>query len=475
MKTMLTRGFAILLLAAAPLAGAIGRSRLPTRRLVQIARVGGGTLSPDGNTLAFTVTTVHRGQGRAPHRSLDPAGLGRPVASHDGAGVREHGAALVRRRQDALLHVDAPRQQGNHVGRAHGRRRRSVPGRGPGGGGSRGWSRRSRRRWSRRRRRCAARSRPTRASRSRRAAAQPAARAGGRRAVAVDAAATTSRRRSAPRIRTIRTRRWARSRVRRRARSPSRSIAARFDGRHFIDERTRSNDAGFVAEHGSRHGRGAPTDSTRAVAAVDAAVAARSCRRPAPRRCSSSFSAATGDRKQLTNTNYTHFAPSVSPDGKWVVFGADAKLRSDSLVARERDSVAKLPHNRARDEADRNDTDLYILPVAECEAGNAAACKPKKVEYFGSETNIIWSADSKQFAFVGRPGQFSSSRLMLASVDGGKAVDILGAWKYEPGNIEWFKDGKIRMTTTTGGARGLWQVDPATKADLADPRRTPAK
>ena len=145
------------------------------------------------------------------------------------------------------------------------------------------------------------------------------------------------------------------------------------------------------------------------------------------------------------------------------MFSADAKLRSDSLVARERDSVAKLPPNHVRDDADRNETDLYILPVAACEAGDAAACKPKKIESFGSETNIIWSADSKQLAFVSHPGQFSSTHLMLASVDGGKAVDILAPWKYEPGQIEWFKDGKIRMTTTTGGAGGLWQVDPATK------------
>ena len=171
----------------------------------------------------------------------------------------------------------------------------------------------------------------------------------------------------------------------------------------------------------------------------------------------------TDERKQITNTNYTHFSPSVSPDGKWVVFSADAKLRSDSLVARERDSVAKLPPNHVRDDADRNETDLYILPVAACEAGDAAACKPKKIESFGSETNIIWSADSKQLAFVSHPGQFSSTHLMLASVDGGKAVDILAPWKYEPGQIEWFKDGKIRMITTTGGAGGLWQVDPATK------------
>ena len=47
-----------------------------------------------------------------------------------------------------------------------------------------------------------------------------------------------------------------------------------------------------------------------------------------------------GERKQLTSTNYTHTAPSVSPDGKWVIFAADAKLRSDSLVARERGGFA---------------------------------------------------------------------------------------------------------------------------------------
>src|SRR5262249_6959212 len=53
--------------------------------------------------------------------------------------------------------------------------------------------------------------------------------------------------------------------------------------------------------------------------------------------------------------------------------------------------------------------------------------------------------------------------LFLASVDGGKAVDLLGSWKYEPGNIEWFKDGNIRMTTSTGGASGLWQGNPQNK------------
>jgi len=253
------------------------------------------------------------------------------------------------------------------------------------------------------------------------------------------------------------------------ARPPQNSITkplnpARFDGRHFIDERTRSNDGGFVASTGRGGGRGG-TDPADTTIIGGAGRGGRGAFLPpagtAPVQLF--IQRGSGDRKQITSTNYTHITPSVSPDGKWVIFGADAKLRSDSLVARERDSVAKLARNRARDEADRNDTDLYILPVAECEAGNAAACKPKKVEYSGAESNIIWSADSKQFAFVGRPGQYGSSRLLLASVDGGKPVDVLGTWKYEPGAIEWFKDGKIRMTTTTGGSSGLWQIDPATK------------
>jgi dipeptidyl aminopeptidase/acylaminoacyl peptidase len=247
------------------------------------------------------------------------------------------------------------------------------------------------------------------------------------------------------------------------ARPPQGSITKplnpdRFDGKQFTDERTRSNDAGFIPSRGPNP----------AADSLNALLGGRGGRGsflpPAGTPPVQLFiQRGTGERKQITNTNYTHFAPSVSPDGKWVVFSADAKLRSDSLVARERDSVAKLPPNHVRDDADRNETDLYVLPVAACEAGDAAACKPKKIESFGSETNIIWSADSRQLAFISHPGQFSSTHLMLASVDGGKAVDILAPWKYEPGQIEWFKDGKIRMITTTGGAGGLWQVDPATK------------
>ncbi len=247
------------------------------------------------------------------------------------------------------------------------------------------------------------------------------------------------------------------------ARPPVNSItkpldAARFDGRHITDERYRSNDAGYLPSTGrggtptGAPGEGAPPAAGRGFGAAG----------PAGPPTQLFIQRADGERKALTNTAYSHRTPSVSPDGKWIAFVADAALRPDSVVTKEREAAAKLPPNRKRDEADRNDTEIFLLPVAACESASAE-CTPKKVEYFGGESDIIWSADSKQLAFVGRPGRFSASRLMLASTNGGKAVDILGTWKYEPGNIEWWKDGKIRMQTTTGGSSGLWQIDPSTK------------
>src|SRR5689334_6210623 len=58
MKTTLTRVCTILTFAASTLAAqSAGRAFTP-QDWYRIARVGGGTLSPDGNTIAFTVTTV---------------------------------------------------------------------------------------------------------------------------------------------------------------------------------------------------------------------------------------------------------------------------------------------------------------------------------------------------------------------------------------------------------------------------------
>jgi dipeptidyl aminopeptidase/acylaminoacyl peptidase len=171
---------------------------------------------------------------------------------------------------------------------------------------------------------------------------------------------------------------------------------------------------------------------------------------------------AGGARKQLTTTRYSHRDVVVSPDGKWIAFVADARVRPDSVVTAERDSVAKLPPDRKRDEALRNDTEIFVLSVAACDA-QAAECTPRKIDYAGSETQLSWSPDSRQIAFVGQPGRFRNQRLFTVDASGGKPVDVLGAWQYEPGQIEWLKNGTIVMKTTTGGSRGVYALDPATK------------
>ncbi len=219
---------------------------------------------------------------------------------------------------------------------------------------------------------------------------------------------------------------------------------ARFDGMHITDAAYKSNGRGFIPSTGreSGPGRGNQTQTPPAQLFIQHRG---------------------GQRTALTNTAYGHRSPSVSPDGKWVVFSADSRLRADSVVRKQEDSLAALPFNRARDEAVRNTSDLYVMPVAACEA-KTQECSPRRIEYLGDESNVIWSPDSRQLAFVGRPTRLRSARLFTVDVAGkGKPVDILGGWEYEPGQISWGKDGMIRMETSTGGSRGLWQVDPATK------------
>src|ERR1044072_7174787 len=58
MKFTLTRVCTILSLTTTALAAQSNGRAFQPEDWYKIARVGGGTLSPDGNTLAFTVTTV---------------------------------------------------------------------------------------------------------------------------------------------------------------------------------------------------------------------------------------------------------------------------------------------------------------------------------------------------------------------------------------------------------------------------------
>src|SRR5690606_14029224 len=104
----------------------------------------------------------------------------------------------------------------------------------------------------------------------------------------------------------------------------------RFDGRHIVDTGYKRNGPGFVPN-----------------------------RREAPRyNPAQIWVQAFGDTagRMITNTKYSHRSATVSPDGKWIAFVADAQLRPDSVVQAERDSLAALPYDSARE--DRKSTRL---------------------------------------------------------------------------------------------------------------------
>ena len=205
---------------------------------------------------------------------------------------------------------------------------------------------------------------------------------------------------------------------------------ARFDGRHVTDMRYKVNGQGFVP--GAR---------------------AAQVWRP-----TQLFRQNVGDtaKKQLTNTKYSHRSTTVSPDGRWIAFVADAGLRPDSVTGMERDSVAKLPYDKSRDEVDRNDVDLYII--------SADGGTPRKLtEWMGAESEFAWSPDSKTIAFVGRPARTKSSRIYLVDATGGTPRNLLGDWQYEPSGIEWLKNGTLMMTADIGGRSAVLRVDAAGK------------
>src|SRR5687768_16384478 len=239
-----------------------------------------------------------------------------------------------------------------------------------------------------------------------------------------DSVATDSSRREDP---------WARMQPM--ARPPHGAVTkptdpARFDGRHVYDMQYKSNNAGFVP-------------------------GAREARRWRPAQIWVQGYDGSPKRR-ITNTRYSHRNVSVSPDGKWVAFVADHALRPDSVVDMERDSLSRLPYVKSRDDVDRNDADLYVIPIT--------GGTPRKVtSFFGTEGGITWSPDSRRIAFIGGPGRMKSYRVYVVTVAGGNAENVIGDWKYEPQSIQWQPDGSITMTAATGGSTGVFRIDPNTK------------
>jgi dipeptidyl aminopeptidase/acylaminoacyl peptidase len=224
----------------------------------------------------------------------------------------------------------------------------------------------------------------------------------------------------------------------------------RFDGRHVVDLSYKANGRGYLP--GLRAARVwrpsqiwmQPLDSSGGRASRSAGSGGH-----APGRAGS-------DRRQLTNARYSHRDAAVSPDGRWIAFVADTGLRPDSAVQTERDSIGRLPYDAARDEAERNDGDVFVLPVSGGE--------PRRVTRFaGSESDLAWSPDGKRISFVARPARTKSARLYTVTASGGEPVNVLGDWRYEPESYRWLPDGRISMSAAVGGRTALFTVAPGAR------------
>jgi dipeptidyl aminopeptidase/acylaminoacyl peptidase len=204
----------------------------------------------------------------------------------------------------------------------------------------------------------------------------------------------------------------------------------RFDGRHIYDMRYKANGPGFVP--GLREARvWRPTQIW--IQKLDGSP-----------------------KRQLDTTAYSRRGASVSPDGKWIAFIADPQLRPDSIVEAERDSIARLPYDAKRDDAPRNEADIFVVAVT--------GGQPRRVAMFvGNEGDLAWSPDGKRISFVAAPSRVTSQRIYTVDVAGGEPVNLLGTWQYEPDSYDWLSTGDIAFSASVGGRSALFRLNPATK------------
>jgi dipeptidyl aminopeptidase/acylaminoacyl peptidase len=204
----------------------------------------------------------------------------------------------------------------------------------------------------------------------------------------------------------------------------------RYDGRHIFDMRYKANGQGFVP--GRREAR--------------VVRAAQLWIRDVP----------GGTRRILDTTHYSRRSPVVSPDGEWIAYVADPMMRPDSVVQALGDSIARLPYDAKRDEAPRNDADVFVVSVR--------GGQPRRLTTMnGSEGGLRWSPDGKYLAFTAAATRTSPDRLYLIEAAGGQPVNLLGTWQYEPQNHWWSPDGKLMVSAAVGGRTALFRLDPATK------------
>ncbi len=207
--------------------------------------------------------------------------------------------------------------------------------------------------------------------------------------------------------------------------------ASRFDGRQVVDTRYKSNDRGFVP--GRRSAR-EWHPSQLWIQAFDGSA-----------------------KRALTSTPYSKSGATTSPDGRWVAFLADAELRPDSVAERERDSLSFFPYDARRDEAPRNDVDVFVM--------STSGGEPRRVaRWVGAESELAWSPDSRRLAFIGRASRTSSARVYLVDANGGTPeLALADGFRSEPSQLEWLADGSLVFSADVGGSSGLFRLDPASK------------
>jgi dipeptidyl aminopeptidase/acylaminoacyl peptidase len=204
----------------------------------------------------------------------------------------------------------------------------------------------------------------------------------------------------------------------------------RFDGRHVTEIRYKANGQGFLP---------GPREA------------------PAIRPSQLWVQAADGSPKRIIDTTrYSRRSPAVSPDGQWIAFVADPELRSDSVVQRIADSIAVLPYDARRDEAPRNDSDVFVVAIT-------GGTPRRLTSQAGDEGSLAWSPDGKSITFSSSASRTATTRLYQVPASGGAPVNLLGSWQYEPQQHWWTPEGQVMVAAAVGGRTGLFRLDPATK------------